>query len=453
MTSLPPTLRTPPDSRGSDCRRTLRACGRLAAAGGLVAWAALRRTPQDRLDEVAAELRARGEPTSLREIEQPLPPEGHHGAPLLEAALAWRDARLIDDYGWADRIVGPWNTTIETPLPECTPEQIAELREFLEPLAPFFEQIERAVACDEIAWPLGPLDHSGYELRSSGVVSPVHRFLLARAFAGESAEIRLSAIQTELALARRLRVLREIDHLIATTIFGSACRALTRALASDSIDPRMARARLEPLLLRSFRSDLPSVLRGSRAEWSEMLPFWFDGSAQAALGADFDELSFWEGAREFAEDAWSGKLWRADPFSKQELPEQLLAMDTIIALDPFSGRAYVDALDDFSGGRLVFVLFPRVVTKSYLTDCHMALARVALASCVYREDHGEWPREMSALAPLFPEGVPLDPYTDAPFVMELAGDELVISAEPWEDVVDAEATLDEYGLRVRLQSR
>jgi hypothetical protein len=193
-------------------------------------------------------------------------------------------------------------------------------------------------------------------------------------------------------------------------------------------------------------------LRGERAQLIEILPFWFDGRAAAALAPE--ETSFWEDMQHFARDARRGRLWRADPHSKNELPAALREMDAIIDLDPASGKAYVDALERFSDRwGSVFVVLPRIAQKSTSSDCHMALSRVALAACVVRDESGAWPAQSSALESLFEDGIPRDPYTDAPFVFEIEAGELVISAQPWPGVIDPSETLDELGLRVRLPPR
>ena len=164
----------------------------------LVAWGFLRPTPSDQLNALVAELRARGEPVSLREMDRPLPPDGQNGAPILEEALRWRAAFLEDDRDWEERVVGPWNNTLPTLLHEASPEHLADTRAFLTPLGRFYDGVTQAAACDEIVWPLGPLDHFGYPARSARAVGDVQRFLTGRVYADSTPAGRLAAVRDTL---------------------------------------------------------------------------------------------------------------------------------------------------------------------------------------------------------------------------------------------------------------
>jgi hypothetical protein len=418
----------------------------------VVAWALLRETPMERLNDVVVELQARGEQVSSAAMDPPMPHEGQNGAPLLEEALRVRDELLADDEDWQDRVIGPWNNSDRTTLDQATKEQLAATGAFLEPLAPFFELVSRGVACDEIVWPLGRLDHFGYEVSSPRVVQPIQRFLAARAYSGATADERLLAIHDMQAMARGLRARTHIDLLIASTISSGACGLLLEALERGSVDAEDAQVALDPLLRGSFRGEMPDSLRRERAQLIEMLPFWFDGRAQAAIGPEAE--SFWKSLSALAKDLRRGRLWQADADPTDRLPDAILAMDALIELDPRSGQTYVDELERFSDAwARAFILLPRLAEKTVATDCHMALARVALAACVHRATTGVWPADARAVSAQFPDGLPLDPYSHAPFVFAIEGDELVISAQPWAGVLDPGETLDEYGLSVRLPPR
>ena len=61
-------------------------------------------------------------------------------------------------------------------------------------------------------------------------------------------------------------------------------------------------------------------------------------------------------------------------------------------------------------------------------DAARALARVALAAAEFREREGRWPESLDALAPMFPEGVPVDPFDRRPFDYALTDGKARISA-------------------------
>jgi hypothetical protein len=57
-----------------------------------------------------------------------------------------------------------------------------------------------------------------------------------------------------------------------------------------------------------------------------------------------------------------------------------------------------------------------------------ALARVALAAAEFRERERRWPESLDALAPMFPEGVPVDPCDGRPFDYVIADGTARLSA-------------------------
>src|SRR5207247_290315 len=56
------------------------------------------------------------------------------------------------------------------------------------------------------------------------------------------------------------------------------------------------------------------------------------------------------------------------------------------------------------------------------SDARVRLARVALALGEFRATHGDFPSSLDDLRSAFPDGLPLDPFTDAPFVYERVPD-------------------------------
>ena len=79
------------------------------------------------------------------------------------------------------------------------------------------------------------------------------------------------------------------------------------------------------------------------------------------------------------------------------------------------------------------------------TDGATRLARIALAAAEHRATHGDFPASLDELKPMFPDGVPLDPYTDAPFVYEktAAGVRIASAGRLPEDAPLDDATLRE----------
>ena len=87
------------------------------------------------------------------------------------------------------------------------------------------------------------------------------------------------------------------------------------------------------------------------------------------------------------------------------------------------------------GMRLGFHIRLRGVQKSRLRHrAQIRVARMGLAALAHRQRHGSWPEYPEELAPLFPDGVPVDPFTLEPCEFALDNGVLRIEAAvPWLD--------------------
>jgi len=427
---------------------------------GLVAtcvWIAAQPTAEEHLAELIAELQARGEPVSLRELEAPMPADEQNGALDLDAAMEWWEANEPDDFG-TRRIAGAWNLSIVRPWAEnATPEQMDGLREFLVFLAPFFEHVNRAASKPELAWPLNARE-SAADFGPMHIPVPalqiVQRFLEARAVAGATPESRYEALSATLAIAARLRARRQIDHLVAATLHGGVCQRLRFALENGRIDPIDARARLDDVLSATWDDRFALIVRAERAHHVEALPFWIDGSIPAEIDTFLGPppgvtkrtiegvKRFFGGSIDLDGQAPTTRLRWIREFDRYAAPERS-ARDVCTEA--------VTALVDFNP---MTVNLKRIRRKFVHNDALTRLARVALAAYEHRVRHGDWPAAPSDLEALFADGVPVDPFTGAAFVMARDGDVLLLSARPWQGFLSAsDGDAGETGLVWRLPAR
>lgn len=401
------------------------------------AWIALRPGPEERLAELVAELRARGEPVTLAETEPHLPPDEENGALDLDAAWAWWDAHEPEDY-WEARVAGPWNPTGMAPWEEnSTPEQLAALDEFLVFTAPLHEMVDRGAEKAEIAWPLPDLDEDAFAL---GVRAPLlqelNRHLSARALKGAGADDRLRALRTKLRIATRLRARTMIGHLVASTVFAQGCRELRTNLLMRSVDPAAARAQLDAALAHGWDATFRPMVRRERAFLLERLPYWMDGSAQEAW---YESIG---GTPPGLGDALRRLLRGTNPFDDGDAFDADETIREIREMERWLDPALdARALHDATPGSVttqssIAAVLGRIRVKLVQSDMLARLARVALAAYEHRRAHGDWPATAADLAPLFPDGVPRDPYTDEPFALERDADALVIRARPWPDLIE-----------------
>lgn len=423
---------------------------------GVWAWIGLRPGLEERLAELIAELGARGEPVSLAEMEPPMPRDADNGAPDLDAALAWFGANRPSD-DWENRVVGPWNPLVEAPYEEhATPEQIAELQAVLVGFAPGFELVDRGADKLEIAWPRGSTDTAAawFENRSEvRTLQQLARLLSARALSSPEGADRVRAIRSELGMGARFRARTELDHLIACSLFAAGCAALRDGLERDAIDAEAARRDLDTLLRTRWDARFPDVVRATRAGHLDLLPFWIDGTMQAEMSKRFGGQGP-SALERFLEDV--GRLVRGRPPREDGATPEVL-LEWVRGLDRFlaSGLTAEETFRIGESERLdgVANLLPRVRRKLVDADASAALARLALAACEHRRIHGDWPAAPDALQPLFPDGVPVDPFTGVPLVMERDGDDLVLRAIPWDGVVAEDDAPADLGYTWRLPPR
>jgi hypothetical protein len=103
------------------------------------------------------------------------------------------------------------------------------------------------------------------------------------------------------------------------------------------------------------------------------------------------------------------------------------------------------------------VALPLVAERFVRLAAHQRLARIALASRLYRDATGAWPATLDELADQFPGGVPLSPFADRPYDLSIEGDALRIACptEPeggpvdddvWEGHYDTPEKLRDLGL-------
>jgi hypothetical protein len=413
-------------------------------------WFALLPSPEERLADLVAELRARGEPVSLAEMEPPMPPDDQNGAHDIDAAMAWF-AENEPEGDWGSRMAGPWNNTLRDGYEDASPEQRQALAEFLSFLQPFFELVDRGVEKPEIAWAL-PERKSAEDvldsLRWAPTIQSLQRFLYARArYAGTEAE-RRRGIRSLLLLSSRTRVRTNLDHLTAASGFRSGCRILHGALAESRIDPLGARASLDEALRTHWDARYPALVRGQRAYELECIPFWIDGSLPKALGQGPPPTgweTFLEGLKQLRKGRWRFEA-RGSPAARVRWAVELGQL-----LEP--GMTFEDTFTQaYRLRNSPALIISRIRERLGECDVQAALARIALAAYEHRRLHGAWPEGPDELGALFPEGVPVDGFSGEPVTFERVDDGLGLRTQLRRELFGDETPF-ELGLEWRLPPR
>ena len=420
-------------------------------AGGLWVWSELptfRRLlgppgTREEWEAVIAELRAQGEPVTVADLAGEPPPEDDNGAPLLRDAWKWADANLPSPDEWP-----PGDAVVDDEWGNPVPARPDEVRAFAATLGPFLARVDAALARPRL-WLPPPAEPRADTLADDEEV--IRRFqhttragLAALAAAATPTE-RVDGEHRLLALASRTEGVTTVRTMVAVAvaIAHGALIDLRRGLARGELDPAEARERLDGLLATPWLPRIRDVVRSERVSfiWTHRALL---GEIEVPPGydAELDDLRF----------ATSPPVARRHLYGSAT--RGCRGMQGLLDLPLESHLQHRRDFDRvtarWGGERLAeittLVVFPEVHGRLTRADAASRLARLTLALAEHRRLHGEWPASLEALAPLFPAGIPADPFSDAPFRYERTdGGVRVSSAGPGADPIWGEA--DDEGAR------
>jgi hypothetical protein len=233
--------------------------------------------------------------------------------------------------------------------------------------------------------------------------------LVLRGRAARRPEDRIAAARDGMRIGRRLAANDAITHMVAIASYVAGLTTLRHDVEDGSVDPSTARAALGDLLAAEWWSRMDDVLRQERAHtiWS------FRAMRDGRLKPSAEDKQNWPSQADMRNPA------AASPF--------IAACDVCTKATKWSPLPYAtwrrrfDALLDETGARsnaFVGIVPASVAGRLCRADAQTRLARVALAVAEHRATRADFPASLDDLKPLFPDGVPLDPCTDAPFVYE-----------------------------------
>jgi hypothetical protein len=351
--------------------------------------------------DFVAELRAAGEPTTPGEFFGPEPPADVNAAPEIAAALKWLDETVGRENTWA--VTGPWDKRYADEgapwFERASPDSIRELRAFLVRIRPFFDRVAAAAEKPRFRFPY-TVDTQGM-IDSEGVSSlqRVTLVLGARGAVDPDPAARVEACRTLIVLARRFEPAQSVGELLKAAMAGASLTALRHDVETGAVDPASARARLDPLLAptwldlhaRYFAEELVQHV----SEFSAIL----DGRNPPSSGKELapSAAATLVGWCKAAHDA---AKWPTTPYAA------------------YLRRARATVESARRSHAQTEILLPKVADSLGQDEARCRLARVALAVAEHRAKHGDFPASLDDVKPMFPDGVPLDPYNDAPFVYE-----------------------------------
>lgn len=436
-------------------RRAWLVVASIALVGG-VAWLVLP-DPDRPYHDLVARMRAAGEPVDYAGLigEPPRPEE--NGGPDLAAGRQWlRDNVAYERW---QEVVGPWNASCGPDWAETmTPEQAAELAKFVSEIEPALAHWRAAASKPRIAFHDEPKDAFGWpEPGAIPRLQQARQVLVGAAVGSAEESARLDAIATLLGLARiDPDGVGIIDLMVQSTLGHSGAIETRRFAEPGHGSAAAARARIDPVLRSQARwmTRLPDTIRKDCAWAIQHYRTHLDGTFPYA------EPSAWERLMT------SLKLRKPSPptFNPFPFPE-LSARDVVAHCEQLiavravaPGRSFARYRDAVAAAakRQRFAaagwdegpFLDRIVHTLCRNEAATGLARIGLAAAEHRERHGALAATLDDLRPYFPDGLPSDPFTDAPFLYERATDGVRIASlgrAPDEAAV-SDADLREQGL-------
>jgi hypothetical protein len=396
----------------------------LAAGAALLlggAWLVMSSTYSRRpIDNYVAQARIAGKPVTLREAFGSVPAPEANGAPELLAACARVQAQKGRPLIW--QVKGPWNVEVDPWYEGLSAADLRALDSALAEVQPLFDAVAAALAKPRLCFAAfgadGRPEQGDYVLPVCDTAS----VLLARATISSDAE-RLDAAALLGELAIRWEGCTMLDELAAANVMRKCAHAVQHELLRPDVDAARWRARLDAALARPWLPRFGKVVRRERAWFAENasltgegLSFrWYDRVIEGERRPPLRRLG------EQAEDllqAWlNGEM--TPHSSPAYLAHVLTACEQLEAAPTSSYSALQQAIAE-TAGRIADQEQVLHVSRLALilndTDACCRLARIALALAEFRAQRGDLPAALDELQPLLGGAVPLDPYSDEPFV-------------------------------------
>ena len=352
------------------------------------------------------------------------------------------DAMLIAACGpmstWT--AAGPWRNDLEWPWWEhASEEDLQALDRMLEAAHPALDRCAAAVERPYLRWAI-----SADFLASSGEVPHLQHLLQvleAQAVRGPSPADRLQAVRTRLLAARRAEGTTLITSMVLMAGAAGAVQDVRYLVVTGALSGAEVRERLDGDLVFDASGRLPELVRAEIVAMSELQRRLYSGRMKDERGQPMVPILTNSPKSRLLAWVFGGPgdgleaLARAAEVNESSFADRM--------------RAY-RRIDDSSGKfpRMFVCVWPQMATKCARLDAALRLARIALAVKAQRETAGAGPASIDAIVDAFPDGVPLDPFTDAPFEYDVrAGDVRIASAGRLPtDAPVSPGELDEQGL-------
>jgi hypothetical protein len=392
----------------------------LSGGGWLVMGSVFSRRP---IDDYVAQARIAGKPVTLREAFGPVPAPEANGAPELLAVWARVLAAKRDPR--TRQVKGPWNVDKDPWYEGMSAADVQALEAALAELQPLFAAVAAAVAKPRLCFAAFAADGRSEQGDYVFPVCEIASVLVARATIAANADERLDAAALLGELAGRWEGCTLIDEAGAGNVMRKCVQAIQHELLLPDVDAARWRGRLDAALARPWLPRFGKAVRRERAWFAENAAFtgeglsfrWYDRVIERERRPPLRRLG--EQAEDLVEAWLHGEM--TPHSSPAYLSRALTACEPLETAPTDSYEALQHAIAETAGRiedqeQVLHVSWLATVLSD--TDACCRLARIALAMAEFRAQHHDLPAALDDLQPQLGGAVPLDPYSDEPFVFE-----------------------------------
>jgi hypothetical protein len=366
-----------------------------------VALLALRRSPDDRFRAYVAAMRAAHEPTTVEEFCGRMPLDTENAAPEIAAALSWVDVTLGPEETWPPGMM--WRE----PLGDAR----VPLERFVRQLRPFGMRVSAALDRPRCRFSSAEV---AYDYLSPALdrLARTERLLRATTRFAHDPDAQADANRSLARLAVRLEPITQPERDRAFLLMQDSVEDLRNAIESGRWGASSVRSRVDQVLAVQWLprvSALATQLRVEVLRWHQK-----DLDADASLGPVDSIEKRWRAIR--GRETWrEAQRQTADSVVREaeDLREVVRTPTSSFLVHLAAMRRRAASLESPD-----HYWVPRIAYPYAQVDAQTRLARVALAAAEFHATHGDFPASLDELKPMFADGVPLDPFTDAPFVYE-----------------------------------
>ena len=410
----------------------------IAAGAALVAlllWTLAPTAEQPYLDYVAS-LRTAGEPVTAEDFWGPDPREDENAAVAIASAVSSLHAEFGPTQDWPLGSGAPL-----APADRLSPEQRAVTTEFVGRLAPFCARVDQALSRPRCRFVSVRAASANVEMKATEPLWDTVSALLAVARFSPDPAVRVEASCALLRVAHHTEAMTWSDFDLAVDLVRETVSAVRSDSESSGVLVAQRRAALDSLLAEPWDGGWARLVAAERPYHIQERLRYFDDLAGLGL---IDRIRFRLGRVNMRRDV---RMRQQNEMTAEEAIELAEFWPRAAALPKSSyleqGAAW-RALSRASAAQVPDV--PTRFAHSIAVESCRRLARVALAAAEHRATHGDFPASLDELAPMFPDGVPLDPFTDAPFVYERTATGVRIASQ---GRLDEEPAVDDAELRDR----